>query len=113
MGLFWKTETDRQIEEIQDIVGQINVYLIKIEKSLVANNGMNSSNADILLGYMDSINNLTQKTNSIYERIPDSKKSRVNVPWIDGRYFHYAMYMMSIMAASRKVEYAFKLYHGL
>lgn len=113
MGIFWKTETDRQIEEVQDIAGQINVYLAKIESSLLANNGVNSSNANIVSNYMDCINNLIQKSNFIYGMIPDSKRSRVNVPWMDGRYFHYAMYMMFISTVSKKVEYAFKLYCGL
>ena len=112
MGLFWKTESDRIIEEIQDAAAQINMYLRKIEQSLMANDGANNGNIENLARWAQVIGSHMTKANALFEGLSDSNKRKADVPWVDGRYFHYSLYVMSVISALNKVEYAIKRYYG-
>ena len=112
MGLFWKSESDRIIEEIQDITARVNMYLRQIEQSLIANDGASSNNINDLVNWSQSIAPFMVKANNLYEGLCDKGKRNTDVPWVDGRYFHYSLYVMSVISALNKVEYAIKHYHG-
>jgi hypothetical protein len=44
MGLFWKSESDYIVEDVQDLVGRINKQLSALQDTLVANNGATTNN---------------------------------------------------------------------
>ena len=112
MGLFWKSDSDRIIEQIQDKVGEINRNLLTMQNSLIANNGASDANitelnlmSERLLQYQNELNNLIQQ-------LSPSKQNSFGVPWIDGSYSQLFPWMMSYNAAVAKLQYALKEYYG-
>lgn len=110
MGLFWKSESDRIIEEIQDQVGSINRTLNLLQNSLITHNGASCDNIDELYNINENLQKQRLKLEGVVNRLASSKLPNVMVPWIDGRYFPIIMWMMSYNAAVGKLKYAIQQY---
>ncbi len=108
MGLFWKTSSDYLVEEIQELVGQTNRQLAAMSDSLVANNGISYSNMQEISDISERLTHLFSQVESKVNQLPSSKQSSLTVPWIDGRYFPFAMWAMSYNMAINRLRIAFK-----
>lgn len=110
MGLFWKSDSDYIIEEVQEIVGQINRQLLVLQDTLVANNGATINNIIELGEIHERLANLQNQLESKVNQLSSSKQAKLMVPWMDGRYFPYVMWAMSYNMAVNKLRLAVQRY---
>ncbi len=110
MGLFWKSDSDYIIEDIQDLVGKINRELLAMQDSLVANNGASNNNIAELIKIPERLAPLMKQVESKVDRLSSSKQAKLMVPWIDGRYFPFGMWAMSYNMALQKLGMAVQMY---
>ena len=112
MGLFWKSDSDRIIEQVQELVGRINQTLLSLQNSLVANHGATDNNIFELNLISENLLKQQNQLNELLANLTDSQQMKTSVAWIDGRYFPLPMWMMSYNAAVGKLQYALKKYYG-
>ena len=110
MGLFWKSESDYIVEDVQDLVGQINRQLSALQDTLVTHNGATNENIIELGEIHELLANLQNQMESKINRLSSSKQAKLMVPWIDGRYFPYVMWAMSYNMAVNKLRMAVQRY---
>jgi len=110
MGLFWTSESDRIIEQVENTAGEINRYLSKLQTSLMTNNGATHNNINELYDIDNNLANLQIKMTNLLSQLSPSKQSGITVSWIDGRHFPLVMWQMSYNAAIAKLKYAIQLY---
>lgn len=110
MGFFWKSDSDYIIEDVQELVGQINRQLSALQDTLVANNGATSENIVELGEIHERLAKLQNQVESKVNQLSSSKQAKLMVPWIDGRYFPYAMWVMSYNMAVNKLRIAVQRY---
>lgn len=110
MGLLWRTRSDEIKDEIQELIGQMNRLLLRVQDSLVNNNGGTGFN-------ISEIEDLSQRMNIVQNRIEvlshelsDAKVATLNVPWLDGRYFPLPMWIASYNLCVTKIKNALIAY---
>ena len=112
MGLFWKSDSDRIIEQIQAKVSYINHHLLKLQNSLIANNGASDANIDELNYICERLLQQQNDLNNLLQRLPPSKQNSIGVPWVDGSYSSLFAWMMTYNVAVAKLQHALKKYYG-
>lgn len=112
MGLFWKSESDKIIEQIQEKISHSNHYLLKLQDSLIANNGASDANIDELNYISDRLLQQQNDLNNLLQRLSPSKQNSFGVPWIDGSYSSLFAWMMTYNVAVAKLQHALKKYYG-
>ena len=110
MGLFWKSDSDYIIEDIQDLVGKINQELLTMQDSLVANNGASPNNIVELSEIHERLAKLQNQVEAKMAQLSSSKQAKLMVPWIDGRYFPFTMWALSYNMAVNKLRMAVQKY---
>lgn len=110
MGFFWKSDSDYIIEDIQELVGQINQKLTTLQESLVANNGPSDENIVLIGNIFEQMAPLQNQVEDKFNQLSSSKQSKVMVPWVDGRYFPFAMWAMSYNMYIRRIQAGIKKY---
>lgn len=110
MGLFWKSDSDYIIEDVQDLVGQINRQLSALQDTLVVHNGPTDDNIVEIGDIFNRLMSLQNRLEVKFNELPPSKQSKVNVPWVDGRYFPYVMWVMSYNMYVNRIKMAVQKY---
>lgn len=108
MGLFGTSASDCIIEEIQDAVWQINLYVVQVQKALNDQTDLLQPipALDELIDQWEStIMPLIKKTNHLYDQLSSSKQTRVRVSWLDGQACSYAMWTMNVAYTFRRLEH--------
>lgn len=117
MGFWGLFSSDRiMIEEIQDLVGEINRFMAYVVRIMHSPNSLTRAEFEKVTNYLQQTNGRIDRMNDLCEKLAPTKRDKIQVSWLDGKYYPYGMWKLSFCTVISDILFFLEDYadkHGI